>query len=45
MNYLAVDLFRDFECIADACPNTCCAGWGITIDESTHQKMIEHEEE
>ncbi len=29
MNYLAVDLYQDFECIADACPNTCCAGWTL----------------
>ena len=45
MNYLAVDLYQDFECIADACPNTCCAGWTIVIDEATCKKMIEHEEQ
>lgn len=45
MNYLAVDLYHDFECIADACPNTCCAGWSITIDASTHKKMIECEQQ
>lgn len=45
MNYLTVDLFKDFNCIADACPNTCCSGWGIIIDEDTHHKMVEHEEQ
>ncbi|MCI6553197.1 MAG: flagellin lysine-N-methylase [Lachnospiraceae bacterium] len=44
MNYLAVDLYHDFECIADACPNTCCAGWRITIDQATCKKMIEHQD-
>lgn len=44
MHYLAVDLLYDFQCIADACPNTCCAGWNIAIDEKTYQKMVENEE-
>lgn len=45
MVYLTVDLFQDFQCIADACPNTCCAGWRILIDAETHKKMAEHEKE
>lgn len=45
MNYLTVDLYSDFKCIAEACPNTCCSGWDIIIDNATHQKMIEHEKE
>ncbi len=44
MNYLAIDLLYDFQCIADACPNTCCVGWVISIDEETHQKMVENED-
>ncbi len=44
MHYIAIDFFRDFECAADTCPNTCCAGWRILIDEKTRQKMIEKEE-
>lgn len=44
MNYLAIDLYKDFECIAGDCPNTCCAGWGIIIDEATRKKMVEKEE-
>lgn len=44
MNYIAVDLFKDFECTADACPSTCCAGWGIIIDKETCKKMKENEE-
>lgn len=45
MNYLTVDLYKEFKCIADACPNTCCAGWHIAIDESTYKKMADHEEQ
>lgn len=45
MNYLIVDIFKDFECIADACPNTCCAGWQIPIDAETYLKMLEKEHE
>lgn len=45
MNYLTVDLYKDFKCIAGACPNTCCAGWRISIDQTTCKKMKEHEEQ
>ena len=27
------DYYDDFVCIADKCPQTCCAGWQIEIDE------------
>ena len=25
--------YRKFQCTADKCPDTCCAGWQIVIDE------------
>ena len=25
--------YKEFSCIAGACPDTCCAGWQIMIDE------------
>ena len=28
----------EFKCIASQCPDTCCAGWDINIDESTYSK-------
>lgn len=28
--------FNDFKCIASDCEDTCCAGWGIVIDDETH---------
>ena len=30
------DYYKDFSCIAGACPDTCCAGWQIMIDEKRY---------
>ena len=30
--------YRKFRCTADKCPDTCCAGWQIVIDEETLEK-------
>lgn len=27
--------YDNFKCIADRCPDTCCAGWEVEIDEET----------
>lgn len=32
------DYYREFSCTADKCKDTCCAGWGIVIDEKTLKK-------
>ena len=32
------DYYQDFECIADKCEDTCCAGWQIVIDKETLKK-------
>ena len=32
------DYYRKFKCTADKCPDTCCAGWQIVIDEKTLKK-------
>ena len=32
------EYFKDFKCIADKCEDTCCAGWGIVIDDDTYNK-------
>ena len=44
MNIILADLHNDFECIADACPNTCCVGWRISFDKETYQKMADNED-
>ena len=38
MQYTVPDYYGKFSCIADACPDTCCAGWQIVIDERTLEK-------
>lgn len=30
--------YKNFKCIASECPDTCCAGWEIIIDDDTHEK-------
>lgn len=35
MRYIKPDYFDEFKCIADKCPDTCCAGWQIVIDEAS----------
>lgn len=35
MRYIKPDYFEDFSCVAGACPDTCCAGWQIMIDEDS----------
>lgn len=45
MNYLMVDLYKEFQCSADACPNTCCKDWKIIIDEVAYEKMAGNQEQ
>ena len=35
MQYTVPHYYPRFRCTAAACPDTCCAGWGIMIDETT----------
>ena len=30
--------FDKFRCIADKCPDTCCIGWEVDIDDETAEK-------
>lgn len=34
------DYFNEFKCIADKCEDTCCAGWGIVIDNESYKKYL-----
>lgn len=38
MIYTTPDYYDKFKCIADKCPDTCCAGWQIVIDEDSLEK-------
>ena len=35
--------YRKFQCTADKCPDTCCVGWQIVIDEETLDKYHKYE--
>ena len=38
MKTFYLSYLKNFNCIADKCPDTCCAGWTITIDKNTLSK-------
>ena len=38
MRYVKPAFYDTFACTADQCPDTCCAGWQIVIDEDTLEK-------
>lgn len=38
MLYTIPHYYKKFHCIAGECPDTCCAGWQIVIDDRTREK-------
>ncbi len=38
MEYTYPQYFYDFQCEASACSDTCCAGWGVSIDPVSLKK-------
>ena len=32
------DYYKDFQCIADRCKDSCCIGWEIMIDSKSYKK-------
>ena len=45
MRYVKPYYYNDFKCIADKCPDTCCAGWQIVIDDETLEKYSSEKDE
>lgn len=41
MYYLKPEFYDSFCCIADKCPNTCCADFKAELDEKTIQRYID----
>lgn len=35
IKFLQFGRYDEFECIGSECPNTCCAGWAVLIDDET----------
>ncbi len=44
MRYVKPHYYDDFKCIADKCPDTCCAGWQIIIDDESLERYSECED-
>lgn len=40
MIYAAPHYYKDFKCVADKCPDTCCSKWQIAIDDNTLNKYM-----
>ena len=45
MRYTKPYYYNEFKCIADKCPDTCCAGWQIVIDDETLDKYTSEKDE
>lgn len=41
MQYSIPDYYKEFTCLADACEDTCCAGWQIVVDKKSLKKYKE----
>jgi len=42
MRYRMPDYYQQFACLAGECPDTCCAGWQIEIDEKSFVKYVRY---
>jgi lysine-N-methylase len=40
--YPRPDYSERFRCIAEACEDTCCSGWGVPVDQGTYEKYRSH---
>lgn len=38
MKIIKPKYFDSFECIADRCPDTCCAGWDVEVDDEAAER-------
>ena len=43
MRYIKPHFYGKFQCVADKCPDTCCAGWQIMIDEESLERYAGEE--
>lgn len=38
MNYRMPYFYKEFRCVGGVCPDSCCAGWEIDVDEESRQR-------
>ncbi|MCI8563571.1 MAG: hypothetical protein HFH69_08615 [Lachnospiraceae bacterium] len=43
METIALGIYPSFQCLASNCPSTCCAGWGILVDEKDYRRFLQLE--
>ena len=43
MGTRVISFYKQFECLATKCPNTCCRGWRISIDNETRERYEKEE--
>jgi len=34
-----ISFYKNFKCLADKCPDTCCRGWEILVDDATAKEL------
>lgn len=32
------EFYKDFKCIADKCPDSCCKEWDVVVDDDSYIK-------
>lgn len=40
MHKLSLACYQDFHCLAGECPDTCCSGWQVDLDNETAEKYM-----
>lgn len=40
LKYLAMPYLKDFKCTCGDCPDSCCIGWDVDIDEETYKRYM-----
>lgn len=45
MQIIKPKYFDNFRCIADKCPDTCCAGWDVELDDATAEQYKNEQSE
>ena len=43
MGTRVISFYEQFQCLATKCPNTCCRGWRISIDNETRERYEKEE--
>ena len=41
MKNTGLSWYGEFTCLGRGCPETCCRGWGITLDDTTYRNVKE----